>query len=69
MVDRARMAVSKWIPMSAAGAAISFILGFVLHLPLQQVIVSSLLTATLVFSGLFMQSFGRARKEEEKTQP
>jgi hypothetical protein len=40
-----------------------------LHLPPQQIIVSSLLTAALVFSGLFMQSYGRARKEEEKAQP
>jgi hypothetical protein len=59
------MAVTKWIPYSAAGAAISFLVGFVLSLPQPQVIVAAATTATLIFSGLAMQSFGR-EKESSK---
>jgi uncharacterized membrane protein len=57
------MAVTKWMPLSAVGAAISFVAGFVLHVPQLQVIISAVMTATLVFSGLAMESFG---KEKEK---
>jgi hypothetical protein len=59
------MAVTRWIPYSAAGAAISFLVGFVLSLPPPQVIVAAATTATLIFSGLAMQSFGR-EKESSK---
>ena len=67
MTDRARAAVTKWIPYSSA-AAISFVVGFIFHLPPAQVIVSAAMTATLIFSGLLFQSFGR-EKEQAKTQP
>lgn len=67
MVDRAKMAVTKWIPFSAAGAAISFVVGFVFHLQPVQVIVSAAMTATLIFTGLLMQSYGR-EKEQARTQ-
>jgi monomeric isocitrate dehydrogenase len=65
-MDRARMAVTKWIPYSSAGAAISFVAGFVLGLPPSQVIVSASMAATLIFSGLLFQSYGR-EKEQAKT--
>ena len=61
------MAVTKWIPYSAVGAGISFVAGFVFNLAPQQVIVSAALAATLIFSGLAMQSFGR-EKEQAKVQ-
>ena len=61
------MAVTKWIPYSSVGAAISFVVGFVFSLPPLQVIVSATMTATLIFSGLAMQSYGR-EKEQAKTQ-
>ena len=67
MIDRARLAVTKWIPYSYVGAAISFVVGFVFSLPPLQVIVSATMTATLIFSGLAMQSYGR-EKEQAKTQ-
>jgi uncharacterized membrane protein len=67
MVDRARSAVTKWIPLSSVGAAISFVTGFMFHLPPTQVIISAAITATLVFSGFAMQSYGRAA-EKERTQ-
>ena len=61
------MAVTKWIPYSAVGAGISFVVGFVFNLAPRQVIVSAALAATLIFSGLAMQSFGR-EKEQAKVQ-
>ena len=57
------MAVTKWIPYSAVGAGISFVVGFVFNLAPQQVIVSAALAATLIFSGLAMQSFGREKEQ------
>lgn len=57
------MAVTKWIPYSSVGAAISFVVGFVLNLPPPQVIMSAALAATLIFSGLAMQSYGREREQ------
>ncbi|HEY3094820.1 MAG TPA: hypothetical protein VGJ42_03570 [Nitrososphaera sp.] len=68
MVDRARVAVTKWVPYSSVGAAISFVVGFVFNLPPAQVIVSAAMTATLIFSGLLFQSFGR-EKEQTRAQP
>src|SRR5919199_1538296 len=66
MVDRARLAVMKWIPLSSVGAAISFVVGFILNVPPTQVIISAAMTATLVFSALAMQSYGRAAEEEKE---
>lgn len=65
MVDRARLAMTKWLPLSAAGAGISFVAGFILNLAPAQVIVAAGLTATLVFSGLLFQSFGREKELAE----
>lgn len=62
MVDRARLAVTKWLPLSSVGAAISFVAGFVLHLAPAQVIVSAAMTSTLIFSGFLFQSFGREKE-------
>ena len=67
MVDRARLAVTRWIPLSSVGAAISFVVGFILNLPPTQVIISAAMTATLIFSGFAMQSYGRAAGEKEHT--
>ena len=61
------MAVTNWIPYSSAGAAISFVAGFVLGLPPAQVVISTAMTATLIFSGLLFQSYGR-EKEQAKAQ-
>ena len=68
MVDRARLAVTKWIPYSSVGAAISFVVGFVFNLPPPQVIVSAAMTATLIFTGLAMQSYGREKEQQEQQQ-
>ena len=60
--DRARLAATKWLPMSAVGAAIPFVIGVVMRLPIEMVLVSAAMTSTLVFSGLWMQSYGRERQ-------
>lgn len=65
MVDRARLAVTKWLPLSSIGAGVSFVAGFVLGLAPAQVIVAAIMTATLVFSGLAFQSFGREKEISE----
>ena len=32
-LDRARLAATKWLPMSAIGAAIPFVIGAIMQLP------------------------------------
>jgi hypothetical protein len=61
-LDRGRLAATKWLPMSAIGAAIPFVIGVVMRLPVEQVLVAAALTSTLVFSGLWMQSYGREKQ-------
>ena len=61
-LDRARLAATKWLPMSAIGAAIPFVIGVIMDLPVVQVVTAAALTSTLVFSGLWMQSYGRERQ-------
>jgi hypothetical protein len=61
------MAVTKWIPYSSVGAAISFVAGFAFSLPPAQVIVSAAMAAALIFSGLLFQSYG-LEKEQAKAQ-
>jgi hypothetical protein len=61
-LDRGRLAATKWLPMSAIGAAIPFVIGVVMRLPVEQVLVSAGMTGALVFSALWMQSYGRERQ-------
>jgi hypothetical protein len=61
-LDRARLAATKWLPMSAIGAAIPFVIGAIMQLSVVQVLVAAALTSALVFSGLWMQSYGRERE-------
>lgn len=63
-LDRARLAATKWLPMSAIGAAIPFVIGVIMQLPVVQILVAAALTSTLVFSGLWMQSYGRERQHK-----
>ena len=48
--------------MSAIGAAIPFVIGVIMRLPVEQVLIAAAMTSTLVFSGLWMQSYGRERQ-------
>jgi hypothetical protein len=57
--NRYRDAIKIWMPLSAAGALISFIVAFVMHVPLRQTIFAMIFTAALIFSGYIFRSFGR----------
>jgi hypothetical protein len=61
-LDRGRLAATRWLPMSAIGAAIPFVIGVIMRLPVEQVLIAAAMTSTLVFSGLWMQSYGRERQ-------
>ncbi len=61
-LDRGRLAATKWLPMSAIGAAIPFVIGVVMRLPVEYVLASAAITGALVFSGLWIQSYGRERQ-------
>jgi hypothetical protein len=61
-LERGRLAATKWLPLSAIGAAIPFVIGVIMQMPIEKVLVAAALTSTLVFSGLWMQSHGRERQ-------
>jgi hypothetical protein len=64
--NRHRDAIKIWIPLSAAGALISFIIAFIMHVPLRQMIFAIIFTAALVFSGYIFRSFGRDKEEYKR---
>lgn len=61
-LDRGRLAATRWLPMSSIGAAIPFVIGVIMRLPVEQVLIAAAMTSTLVFSGLWMQSYGREKQ-------
>ena len=61
-LDRGKLAATRWLPMSAIGAAIPFVIGVIMRLPVEHVLIAAAMTSTLVFSGLWMQSYGRERQ-------
>ena len=61
-IDRRRVAATKWLPISAIAVAIPFVIGVVMRLPVEQVLIAAAMTSTLVFSGLWMHSYGRERR-------
>lgn len=64
--DRYRDAIKTWIPLSAAGALISFIIAFIMHVPLRQMLFAIIFTAVLVFSGYIFRSFGRDKEKYKR---
>ncbi|HET9807956.1 MAG TPA: hypothetical protein VFP49_13720 [Nitrososphaeraceae archaeon] len=56
---RKEEAVKKWFPLAAIASGIAFVVTFLFHLPIERVIVASLLAGVLVFSGFFFRSFGK----------
>ncbi|GEM_PF-2980638 len=58
--------IEKSFMAAVFGSAISFVLGFVLRLPMQNVIISAGLTGILVFSGFIMRAAGSKGNTEEK---
>ena len=47
---------------------ISFVITFVLHVPLAQTVAASALAGIMVFSGLLFRSFGRDAKKYQNSE-
>ena len=60
---RSQEAIKKWFPLASFVSAISFVVTFLLGLPIERVIVATILGGLLVFSGFFFRSFGRDEDE------
>ena len=64
--NRYHDAIKIWIPLSAAGALISFIIALVMHVQLRQMIFAMIFTAALIFSGYIFRSFGRDKENYKR---
>ncbi len=62
-INRFSRSIKEWLPLSSAAVAITFIIAFIMHVPLQQTIAASVVAGIMVFSGLLFRSFG---KDKEK---
>ncbi len=58
-MQRKEEAVKRWFPLATIAAGISFIVTFLLNLPIERVIASTALAGVIVFSGFFFRSFGK----------
>jgi hypothetical protein len=62
-MERKQEAVKRWFPLATVAAGISFIVTFLLNLPIDRVIASTAMAGVIVFTGFFFRSFG---KDEER---
>jgi hypothetical protein len=58
-MQRKEEAVKRWFPLATIAAGISFVVTFLLKLPLEHVVSSTALAGLIVFSGFFFRSFGK----------
>ena len=65
-MQRTEEAIKRWFPLAVFAAAISFIITYLLNLPIERVIASTALAGIIVFSGLFFRSFGKDENEFKK---
>ena len=63
---RKEEAVKIWFPLAAIASGIAFVVTFLLNLPVERVIVATLLAGVLVFSGFFFRSFGKDEASFDK---
>ncbi|HET7644240.1 MAG TPA: hypothetical protein VFK40_12070 [Nitrososphaeraceae archaeon] len=56
-------AVKRWFPLSVIACGISFVVTFILNLPVEKVIASTVIAGVIVFSGFFFRSFGKDEEE------
>ena len=56
-------AVKRWFPLSVIASGISFVVTFILNLPVEKVIASTIIAGVIVFSGFFFRSFGKDEEE------
>lgn len=64
--DRSSNAVIVWMPLGAVTAAITFVIAFVMRIPQERTIATSVLAAIMVFSGFFFRSFGKDKGKYRK---
>ena len=58
-MQRKEEAIKRWFPLATIAAGISFVVTFLLNLPIERVIASTALAGVIVFSGFFFRSFGK----------
>ncbi|MGE0243870.1 MAG: hypothetical protein AB7F53_08735 [Nitrososphaeraceae archaeon] len=56
-------AVKRWFPLAVIASGISFVVTFILNLPVEKVIASTIIAGVIVFSGFFFRSFGKDEEE------
>jgi hypothetical protein len=56
-------AVKRWFPLAVIASGITFVVTFILNLPVENVIASTIMTGVIVFSGFFFRSYGKDEKE------
>jgi hypothetical protein len=64
--NRSHDIIRIWIPLSAAAALISFIISFIMHVPLRQMLFAIVFTAALVFSAYIFRSFSRDKEKYKR---
>ena len=64
--DRSSNAVIVLMPLGAVAAAITFVIAFVMRIPQERTIATSVLAAIMVFSGFFFRSFGKDKGKYRK---
>jgi hypothetical protein len=62
---KTQLALSRWLPLSAAAVVIAILIGYILRLPLERTAVSGILAGILVFSGLVLRQYGRDSRESK----
>ncbi|MFB5598883.1 MAG: hypothetical protein ACE5SW_01465 [Nitrososphaeraceae archaeon] len=55
-------AIKKWFPLAAISAGVTFVVTFILNLPVERVIAATALVGVMVFSGFFFRSFGKEKE-------
>jgi uncharacterized membrane protein len=61
---RSSVVITKWLPLSIVGAAISLVTALSLNVPIGKTIVAIALVGVLIFSGFLLRSFGKREGEE-----
>ena len=58
-MSRKDEAVKRWFPLAVIASGIAFVITFVVNIPVEKVIASTVIAGVIVFSGFFFRSFGK----------
>ena len=58
-------AIKRWFPLAAISAGVTFVITFILNLPVEKVIAATALVSVMVFSGFFFRTFGKDKDDYE----